>query len=70
MPDLTEVWRLAVANGDHESRAGEDVHLAELDGLGVVDVARRAQNAEHRVAVAFELGALMRVDGVPDGKLV
>jgi hypothetical protein len=59
-----------VAHGDHEVLAGEDVDLAELHRLGLVDVAGRAQDAEHGVAVAFELGALVGVDGVLDGQLV
>ena len=59
-----------MADGDHELRAGEDVHLAELDGLGLVDVAGRAQDAEQGVAVALELGPLVRVDRVLDRELV
>ena len=59
-------WRTVITN----CGAGEDVHLAELDGLGLVDVAGRAQDAEQRVAVALELGALVGVDRVLDGELV
>ena len=51
-------------------RADEDVHLAELDRLRLVEVPGRAQDAEQRVAVALELRALMGVDRVLDGELV
>ena len=65
-----EVGRLAVADGDDEVGADEDVDLAELDLLDVVEVARRAQDHEERVAVALELGPLVGDDGVLDGQLV
>jgi hypothetical protein len=54
-----------VADGDDELRAGEHAHLAELDGLALVDVARGSQDQEQRVAVSLELGALVRLDGSP-----
>ena len=60
------LWRTVIT----KPRAGEDVHLAELDGLRLVDVAGRAQHAEQRVAVALELGPLMCVDRVLDRELV
>jgi len=59
-----------VADGDDEVRTGEDVHLAELDRLRRVDVPRGAQDTEKGVAVALQLGALMGVHRVLDGKLV
>ena len=68
--DGGQIGRLAVADRDHELWAGEDVHLAELDGLRLIDVAGRVQNAEQRLAVVLELGALVRVYGVLDGELV
>ena len=48
-------------------RTGEDVDLAELDCLGVVDVPRRAQN-EEGVAVALERGTLVSMHRVFDGE--
>ena len=59
-----------MADRDHELRPGEDVHLAELDRLGLVDVARGAQDEEQRVAVALELGPLVGDDRVLDRQLV
>ena len=44
--------------------------LAELDLLGLVEVARRAQDDEQGVAVALELRPLVGDDGVLDGELV
>ena len=58
---------LAVADGDHEARAEEDHHLADLDELLAVDVARGLEHDEERVAaVDLELGSLVGVDGVLD----
>ena len=54
-----QIGRLRVADGDHEVRADEDVHLAELDGLVGVHVARRTQDDEPRLGVAVELRPLM-----------
>jgi hypothetical protein len=59
-----------VTHGDHEAAGGEHVQLAELDRLGVVDVARRTKYAEQRLAVALELGALMGLHGVLDRPLM
>ena len=70
MADRTEIGRLAVSHGEDEVGADEDVHLAELDLLGVVEVARRAQDDEQRVAVALELRTLVGDDRVLDGELV
>ena len=64
-----QVGSVGVTDGDDEL-PGEDVHLTELDGLGFGDVARRSQHQEQRVAVAFELGALVCLYGVLDGELV
>ena len=62
---------LAVADGDHEALAEEDHHLADLDELLAVDVARGLEHDEERVAaVDLELGALVGVDGVLDGQRV
>ena len=57
-----------MADGEHEIGPDEDVDLAELDLLGLVEVARRAQHDEQGVVVAFELGPLVGDDGVLDGE--
>ena len=60
-----------MANGDHEARAEEDHHLADLDELVAVDIARGLEHDEERVAsVDLELGPLVGVDGVLDGQRV
>ena len=46
------------------------MHLAELDLLRSVKVPGRLQNYEERVAVALDLGPLVRLDGVFDRQLV
>ena len=66
MADRREVGVLGVAHRDHVVRADEDVHLAELDRLGLVDVPRRLQHQERHVAVALELRPLMTDEGVLD----
>ena len=53
-----------------KSAPDEDVQLAELDLLDVVEVAGRPQDHEQRVAVALELRALVGVDRVLDGEFV
>ena len=58
-----------MAHGDDEVRPDEEVHLAELDLLGLVEVARRPQHDEERLPVALELGPLVG-DRVLDGELV
>ena len=68
--DAGEVGRLAVTDGDHEVRAREHVDLAELDGLGLVEVPGRAQHEEEHVAVALELGSLVGLDRVLHRELV
>ena len=70
LPHGGEVRRPAVAHGQHEVRAEEDVDLAELDLLHVVEVGRGAEHDEQRVAVALELRPLVRDDRVLDGELV
>jgi hypothetical protein len=50
-----------VAYGDDEVGAGEYMELAELDAFIGLDVARRSQNREQDVVVAFELRSLVRV---------
>ena len=68
--DGGQVGGLAVADGEHEVRADEDVDLAELDLLDLVEVAGGAQHHEQGVAVALQLGALVGDDRVLDGQLV
>ena len=51
-----------------KSRTHEHVQLAELDPLDVVEVARRAQHDEERLAVALELRALVALARVFDGE--
>ena len=70
MPDATQVGRPAVADGEHEVRSDEDVDLAELDLLVLVEVGGRAQHDEQRVAVALELRPLVGDDRVLDRDLV
>ncbi len=53
---------------DDEVRAREHVHLAELELLGRIDVARRAQHREDRVVVAVQLRALVPVQRVFQSK--
>ncbi len=57
-------------DGDAEVRPNEQVQLAELDLLDVVEIASRAQDDEQGVAVALELGPLVRLHGVLDRELV
>ena len=59
----------AVAHDDDEALAGEDVHLAELDLLGLVDVARRVEHEEVAVLVVLELRPLVGLHRVLDGEL-
>ena len=62
-----QVGRLAVPDGDDEVGPDEDVELAELDLLDVVEVAGGPQDHEQGVAVALELGPLVGDDRVLDG---
>ena len=57
-----------MTHGDDIAAAGEDMRLAELDL--VVDKLRGAQRDEDRVAIDFELGALMREQRVLDRQVV
>ena len=59
-----------MADGDDEVGSDEHVDLAELDLLGLVEVASRAQNDEQDVAVAFQLGTLVGDDGIFDSEVV
>ena len=65
-----QVDALPVPDGDHEVRADEDVDLAGLDGVVLVDVPERLEDDEERVAVALDLGALVGVAGVLDRERV
>lgn len=65
-----QVWSFGVADGDHELRSREDVDLAELDGLRLIDIARGPKHEEQALAVALQLGTLVRLHGVLDGERV
>ena len=69
-PHVVQRAALAVADGDHEARAGEHHHLADLDRLGAVHVAGGLEHEEQRVAEHLELRALVGVDGVLDRQRV
>jgi hypothetical protein len=66
--DRLEGTGLAVADGDDEAAPGEQLDLGELDDLQVVVVAGGLEHEEQAVAVAFELGPLVGLDGVLDGE--
>ena len=55
------VRRLAVADGDNEVRTEEDVDLAELDPLHLVEVAGGLVHDKQRPAVALQFGPLVGV---------
>ena len=59
---------LAVADGDDEALAGEQLDLGELDGLLLVVVAGGLEHEEQAVAVALQLRALVGRDRVLDGE--
>ena len=65
-PYVVQRAALAMADGDDETRAREDHDLADLHRLGAVDVARRLEHEEQRVAEYLELRPLVGVDGVLD----
>ena len=57
-------------DGDHEVVAHEDVDLAGLDGVVLVDVPERLEHQEEAVVVVVQLRALVGVDGVLDRERV
>jgi hypothetical protein len=59
-----QVTRLPVADGDDEVGSDEHEHLAELDHLGGVDIARGLQHQEDHLVVDLELRTLVCMDGV------
>ena len=63
---LGDAAGLRMPDGDHEVLAGEDVQLAELHRLALVDVPRRPEHGEEVVAIALQLGALVRRNRVLD----
>jgi hypothetical protein len=67
---LDQLVRLAVADRDDEVRPHEGVDLAELDRLLLLHVARRLEHHEKRLAVAFDLGPLVGLEGVLHRQLV
>ncbi len=58
-PHLREVGNLGVTHGHDVVGADEDVELAELHRLGLVDVARGSEYREEVAPVALELRALV-----------
>jgi hypothetical protein len=56
----------AVTDGNNKVRPHESVDLAELNRLRLVPVTRRLEHHEDRVAVSFDLGPLVRRNGVLD----
>ena len=58
---LAHVRRLAVVDGDDEVLPEEDVDLAKLHPLHVVEVAGGLEHHKQRPAVALQLGPLMGV---------
>lgn len=68
--DRGQVGGRAVADRDEEVLADEDVELAEFHLLRRVQVTGGAQDDEEGVAVTFQLGALMGLQGVLDGQRV
>lgn len=69
-PDGGDVGRLRVPERDDEVPAHEEVDLAELDLLDVVEIAGRAQDDEQGVVVPLQLGALVGDDRVLDREFV
>jgi hypothetical protein len=65
-----DVRRVTVADRHDEMWTRVEVNLAELHRLGLVDVARRAQNAEQGVPIAFEPWPLVRMHSVSGGQHV
>ena len=59
-----------MANRHHEVLSHKHVDLAELDRLGLVDVAGRSQDDEQRPVVSLYLGPLVGLDGVLHGQRV
>ena len=65
-----QLGALPVPDADHEVPADEEVDLAGLDGVLLVDVPEGLEHEEDAVVVALELGPLVRVQGVLDGQRV
>jgi hypothetical protein len=59
-----------MAHRHHVARPHEDVRLAALHRIGRRVHLRRAQDDEEAVAVALDLGPLVRTVGVLDGQVV
>lgn len=60
----------AVTHRDHEVGADEDVDLAGLDSVVLVDVPECLEDEEQAVVVLLELGSLVRDDRVLDRERV
>ena len=61
---------LPAPHRDDEAVADEDHELAGLDVGGLLEVAQRLEDDEHRGVVELDLGALATLDGVLDGQRV
>ena len=69
-PGVVQLGALAVPDADDEVAAHEQVDLAGLDGVVLVDVPERLEDQEQPVVVALELGPLVGLEGVLDGQRV
>jgi hypothetical protein len=65
-----ELRAAAVAHGDDEVLAREEVDLAGLDGVLGVDVPEGLEGEEQAVGVALELGSLVGLERVLDRQRV
>ena len=63
-----EIGGFGVPDGDGEVGADEQVHLAELNLLGCVEISRGPENDEECVAIALEFGTLVAGQGILYGE--
>jgi hypothetical protein len=59
-----------VPHGEHEAGPDEQVNLAEVHFLDIVEVASGAQHGEQGVVVALQLGPLMSDDRILNRELM
>ncbi len=69
-PGGVQLGALAVPDADDEVAADEQVDLAGLDGVVLVDVPEGLEDQEQPVVVALELGTLVGLERVLDGERV
>lgn len=60
MPDTRNSAGLGMADGHHEIGTREDVQLAELHRLGIIQIAGGSQDREEVVVVTFQFWPLVR----------